>query len=143
MRESNLYILTLAVLCGASFLSWPAAAQSMSPRGGTLSVYEAGYADGRAMDSRPYDPSTRDANGNRVIVNGVIRTDATVWSRADGTDYGGAAGGADFFSSGATNSSVTAIGNLLTVTVDGSWNTVIVNSTQNNAGNVTAAIRPR
>lgn len=122
-----------------------AQAQSAPARGGTLSTYEAGYGNGRAMDSRTFDPSTRDANGNRLIINGIIQADASGQTRSDGVVDGGTLSGADYFSTGASTASTTAVGNLLTVTVDGSWNTVIVNSSQSNTGNVIAngPARPR
>ncbi len=122
----------------------PAMAQTAPARGGTLSTYEAGYANGRAMESRTFDPSTRDANGNRLIVNGIIQADAAGQTRSDGAYNNGAVSGADYFTTGASSGSTTAVGNLLTVTVDGSWNTVIVNSSQSNSGDVSAGReRPR
>jgi holdfast attachment protein HfaA len=132
-------------LSGAVALPVPALAQSTPARGGTLSTYEAGYANGRAMDSRTFDPSTRDANGNRLIINGIIQADASRQTRSDGVVDGGTLSGADYFSTGASTASTTAVGNLLTVSVDGSWNTVIVNSSQSNTGNVIAngPARPR
>jgi holdfast attachment protein HfaA len=76
---------------------------------------------------------TRDANGNRIIIDGIIQggLDQSSISR---TSLGGAADA----SSGAGFGSSTAIGNNLTVITQGNWNTVIVNSTQTNTGTVTA-----
>ena len=115
-----------------------AQAQSAPARGGTLSTYEAGYANGRQMEGRTYAPSSRDPNGNRLIVNGIIQSESSSYFESDGNRGDQAASGADYFSSGAASYSSTAIGNLLTVSVAGSWNTVIVNSTQTNTGTVTA-----
>jgi holdfast attachment protein HfaA len=128
----------LTALAAAVALPGPVLAQSTPARGGTLSTYEAGYGNGRSMDSRTFDPSTRDANGNRLIINGIIQADASGQTRSDGIVDGGAVSGADYFSTGASSNATTAVGNLLTVNVAGSWNTVIVNSTQTNTGNVTA-----
>ena len=88
------------------------------------------FSRGFGMESDSFDapiqPSTRDANGNRLIVNGQIMTDTTLTG-----------GIADGFSSGVGGSSQ-AIGNQLNVVTQGSWNTVIVDSTQINNGDVSA-----
>lgn len=131
-----------AALSAGLVLPIPAQAQTAPARGGTLSTYEAGYANGRSMDSRTFDPSTRDADGNRLIVNGIIQADAAGQTRSDGNAGQSTVSGADYFSSGAMNTSTTAVGNLLTVSVVGSWNTVIVNSTQSNTGDITATGSP-
>lgn len=133
--------LCAAVLAGLS-LPIPALAQTAPARGGTLSTYEAGYANGRAMDSRTFDPSTRDADGNRLIINGIIQADAAGQTRSDGSAGQQTVSGADYFSSGAMTSSTTAVGNLFTVSVVGSWNTVIVNSAQSNTGDISAFAAP-
>ena len=105
-----------------------AAAQAQSNNGSSLN---AGY--GRASTaSGNYGVSagTRDANGNRVIIDGIIQggLDQSSISR---TSAGAMGTGAGF-------GGATAIGNNLTVITQGSWNTVIVNSTQINNGDVTA-----
>lgn len=143
--RKSISVPVLFALAGTVALPVPALAQSTAARGGTLSTYEAGYANGRAMDSRTFDPSTRDSNGNRLIINGIIQADATGQTRSDGVVNPGRVSGADYFTSGASTASTTAVGNLLTVTVDGAWNTVIVNSSQANTGNVVAngSVRPR
>ncbi|MCG8648307.1 MAG: holdfast anchoring protein HfaA [Pirellulales bacterium] len=84
-------------------------------------------------ESRPFDPGTRDANGNRVIIDGriVTESDASFVTRSD---FGGVGGGG-FGLGGAT-----AIGNQLNVVTQGSWNTVIVDSTQINEGDQTAQV---
>lgn len=73
----------------------------------------------------PINPQTRDANGNRLIVNGQIMTDSTLTG-----------GIGDGFSSGA--GSAQAVGNQLNVVTQGNWNTVIVNSNQTNNGDISA-----
>ena len=85
---------------------------------------------------------TRDENGNRLIVDGVIQdgsseTDVDSDTGGAGSVYSGA-GGRRRGGSG----TATAIGNNLQVITTGNWNTVIVNSTQINNGNVTANSRP-
>lgn len=73
---------------------------------------------------------TLDANGNRVIIDGIIQggLDQSSISQTSGLSGG----------SGAGYGGATAIGNNLSVITQGSWNTVIVNSTQTNTGTVTA-----
>jgi holdfast attachment protein HfaA len=81
------------------------------------------------------DVSTRDANGNRIVVDGLILTgdDQSVFSRAGAT-----AGAGDVFSGAGANGSASAIGNNLVVVTQGSYNTVIISSQQTNNGNQTA-----
>ncbi|MBL4596524.1 MAG: holdfast anchoring protein HfaA [Robiginitomaculum sp.] len=74
-----------------------------------------------------FNPSTRGSDGNRLIVNGriVLGNDSSL--------SGGI--GSDFF--GSQGYSGSAIGNQLNVITTGSWNTVIIDSTQINNGNQT------
>ena len=88
--------------------------------------FESGYGNARDTVSQPFNPSTRDANNNRLIENGIIMSPGSSNSLA---------GGASIASSGA---SATAVGNLLNVNIVGSWNTVILNNNQTNNGNITA-----
>ena len=91
--------------------------------------YNAGYCRVSGQENRMVDYSTRDANGNRVIVDGVMLTgeDQSTFTRSGGSldSYSGAG-------------SSTAIGNNLVVITQGSYNVVIVDSTQINNGDVTA-----
>lgn len=107
-------------------------AQAQSNNGVNLN---AGYGRG-STSSGNYGVSvtgTRDANGNRVIIDGIIQggLDQSVISR---TSLSGAADSG----AGAGFGGATAIGNNLSVITQGNWNTVIINSTQINNGNVTA-----
>lgn len=109
-----------------------ASAQSMSANSAT---YNAGYGRTAGQENRAIDPNTRDANGNRVIVDGLILTgeDQSVYSRA------GVTGGAgDTYSGAGASGGASAIGNNLVVVTQGSNNTVIVSSQQTNNGNQTA-----
>lgn len=111
-----------------------AAAQSAGSTG--ASQFQQGYGAARSSTARGTTGSTRDANGNRLIVDGIIQSGASSYSRQSGgvaNAYSGAGG-----SRGATIGGSTAIGNQLNVVVQGSWNTVIVNSNQTNNGDVTA-----
>lgn len=112
----------------------PAAAQSMTTNSASMN---AGYGRSSGQENRMVEYSTRDANGNRVIVDGVMLTgsDQSVYSssRSNGSldAYSGVGGIGGYAGS-------TAIGNNLTVITQGNNNTVIVNSSQVNNGNVTA-----
>jgi holdfast attachment protein HfaA len=89
--------------------------------------FNGGYGRAPGTENMPVRVGTRDGNGNRMIVDGIIQTgdDNSTFARQSGQGAG--------FGSGST-----AIGNNLVVVTQGSWNTVIVNSTQTNNGNVTA-----
>ena len=85
-----------------------------------------------------FDPGTRDANGNRLIVDGRIITGEDLSTFSSGTL---ATGGQSLSGAGFLNQSFgqsTAIGNQLNVITQGSFNTIIVDSTQTNNGNQTA-----
>ncbi|MEM7493981.1 MAG: holdfast anchoring protein HfaA [Pseudomonadota bacterium] len=73
----------------------------------------------------------RDANGNRVIIDGLLNGGSglgyglnTRWGQTEG--YSGMIG--------------SALGNQLNVTVDGNYNTVIIDSTQINNGDQTVIL---
>ncbi|MBN8529767.1 MAG: holdfast anchoring protein HfaA [Caulobacterales bacterium] len=117
----------------------PCAASAQSYGSGGAAQFQAGYGGARYTTARPVTGSTRDANGNRLVVDGLIQTGASSYSSSSGgvaTAYsgaGGQGGGGQTQIGGAT-----AIGNSLNVVVQGNNNTVIVNSNQTNTGNVTA-----
>ena len=112
-----------------------AAAQSSGSAG--LSTFQNGYGGARQSVTSAQTGSTRDQNGNRLIVDGIIQPGASAYSRQSGgvsNTYSGVGGS----QGGNTVAGSTAIGNNLNVVVQGSHNTVIVNSRQTNTGNVTA-----
>jgi holdfast attachment protein HfaA len=95
--------------------------------------YNAGYGRISGQENRPVDVTTRDANGNRVIVDGLIL------SGEDQSSFSRASGAADAYAGvGALGGGASAVGNNLVVVTQGSNNTVIVNSAQTNTGNVSA-----
>lgn len=100
-----------------------------------LSDFERPFGFGFGEENRPFDPNTRDINGNRLIVDGriIIGDDLSSFTTSTLATGGQALSGAGF-GSGQT----TAIGNQLNVITEGSFNTVIVDSTQINNGNQTA-----
>lgn len=125
--------LTMKLALGAAVLATAGAAQAQS-LGSSSSSFNAGWGRASGSDNSPTaNGFARDANGNRVIVDGVIMTgsDQSSFSR---TDYSGASDNV----AGAGAAGATAIGNNLSVITQGNWNTVIVNSTQINNGDVTA-----
>ena len=121
--------LTAAVLGVATMASPTARAQSS----GSGSQFNSGYNWSSGQLSNAVNVSrTSDANGNHVIVDGVTQTgsDQSVF-------YAKRTGAGDTYS-GAGALGGTAIGNNLQVSVVGSNNTVVVNSTQTNNAPVTA-----
>lgn len=104
---------------------------------GGIGSLEAGYGNARAMESATFNPSTRDSQGNRIIKDGVIQTGSGGSQLSTVANAASALYGAAFFESGANNSA-TAVGNLVNVTVEGSNNTIVLNSVQNNSGNISA-----
>ncbi|MDQ8029043.1 MAG: holdfast anchoring protein HfaA [Brevundimonas sp.] len=112
----------------------PAAASAQSAGSSNMGGYTAGYGGSRYTTAQPQTGSTRDANGNRLIVNGIIQSGASAYSSTSG--------GVGYVGSGSRNGQTiggsTAIGNSLNVVVQGNHNTVIVNSSQVNNGNVSA-----
>ena len=116
---------------GAAALSGAVQAQSMST---SSASFQAGYGLSLHQMQTAVDPSTRDANGNRVLVDGMIvtGTDNSVYA------YSKTLGAGDAYSGAGALGGATAIGNSLSVVVNGSYNTVIVHNNQTNNGNVTA-----
>jgi holdfast attachment protein HfaA len=125
-----------ACVMALAALSAPAMAQNSGSSG--LSGFQAGYGGSRYTTATAQTGSTRDANGNRLIVDGIIQSGASSYSRASGgvaSSYAGAGASAN---GGTTIGGSTAIGNSLNVVVQGNHNTVIVNSRQTNTGNINA-----
>jgi holdfast attachment protein HfaA len=107
-----------------------ARAQSMNANS---AAYNAGYGRVAGQENQPVEVGIRDANGNLVIVDGVIQTGV------DQSSFGSfATSGAGETVSGA-GGGASAIGNNLEVVTQGSYNTVIVNSQQTNTGDVSAS----
>lgn len=122
-------IIGAAALAAALAAAAGASAQSMDAY---PSSFNAGWGRSEGSESRAVQlRNGRDENGNRLIVDGVIQTgsDQSSFFRSDGAGDSG---------SGAAFGGGTAIGNSLSVNVVGSWNTVIVDSTQINNGDVVA-----
>lgn len=132
MRRSHL--VSAVALAAFALAAGQAVAQNLSA---TSSSYNAGYGRNPGDEERGIgDTSMRDANGNLIAVNGVVTSSASAQASAAawGASFGGS--GAGFGQLGGA----TAIGNNLNVTVQGNWNTVIVDSTQINNGDVSATV---
>jgi holdfast attachment protein HfaA len=99
------------------------------------STYSTGYGMTAGEENVAPSGSTRDANGNRVIVNGVMGS-SSMTSLQGATQSGVGTPG------WGNSASASAIGNSLNVVVVGSWNTVVVDSKQINNGdqNATASL---
>lgn len=106
-----------------------------------LSDFERPFGFGFGEQNQPFDPGTRDINGNRLIVDGRIITgdDLSSFSTSTLATGGQSLSGAGFFGQGfGGQQQNSAIGNQLNVVTQGSFNTIIVDSTQINNGNQTA-----
>ena len=131
-----------AAACAATLFAGAAAAQSLTTNSAS---FNGGWNRIQGLENHAVDVSTRDENGNRIIVDGIIQDGDENSEYVDsdssgaGTVYAGAGGRRR---GRGVNSTATAIGNNLQVITTGNWNTVIVNSTQINNGNVTANSRP-
>lgn len=112
-------------LLAVAFLATPAIADPIP--GGTGDVERAFGMNWESFDT-PINPASRDENGNRTIVNGRMEL--------EGTLTGGIMDGG--FASGLGGASAQAIGNQLNVITQGNYNTVIVDSTQINNGDISA-----
>ena len=125
------------ILIAAFVAALPAAALAQTSGSAGASSMQAGYGNARGATQSAQTGSTRDANGNRLIVNGLIQSGASAYSNVSGgvsSNYSGVGGS----NGGTTIGGSTAIGNSLNVVVQGNWNTVIVRSTQVNNGDVNA-----
>jgi holdfast attachment protein HfaA len=109
-----------------------ASAQTMTANSAN---YNAGYGRVADEENQPVDPTMRDANGNLVVVDGIIQAgqDQSVFSNF------GAGGAFDTAAGVSTSTAASAVGNNLVVVTQGNNNTVVVNSTQTNTGNVSAS----
>jgi len=99
------------------------------------SSFNGGYGRYNGQENRTVEFSIRDGSGNLAIVDGLIQSNAQ--SGGGGSASASASAGLTGGVGGAAASS-SAIGNNLTVVTQGNYNTVIVNSTQINNGNVSA-----
>jgi holdfast attachment protein HfaA len=119
-------------LVALTFLALTASMASAQAGDWTSSAMYNGY--GATSQNAPSSYSMRDANGNLTMVNGQITS--AQYSQGSGAQYAG--GGVGMGGAGSAYGQATAIGNSLNVTVIGSHNTTIIDSSQINNGNQTA-----
>ena len=125
----------------ATIMTVLAPASALGQSVSTTAQWERPYGVAAGQENRPWSgasasagtaagagAASRGAAGNRVIIDGIIQTGVGVSSR--GGLFGGGVG-----------AGATAIGNQLNVNVSGQYNTVIVNSTQTNNGDINATAR--
>ena len=100
----------------------------------TATSWEQPYGSSNAQSSRPWSGASasagaaaRSSAGNRVVIDGIIQTGVGVSTQTG------------LFGNGGVGANATAIGNQLNVNVSGQWNTVVVNSTQTNNGDINAS----
>jgi holdfast attachment protein HfaA len=127
-RRIGLAALGLLTAGAALSLAQAASAQTM---GANSASFNAGYGRTAGQENRPVDVTLGDANGNVTVVNGLIQAGASssVFAHAS-------AGAMDSVSG--VGGSASAIGNNLTVVVQGNNNITVVTATQTNTGTVTA-----
>ena len=123
---------TRSALIALTFAAFAAPVAAQAQATWTNSAMYNGYGANNMNSASSY--SMRDANGNLTMVNGQV-TSAQYSANSGGQSaYAGGVGmgGANAYGQ------ATAIGNSLNVTVIGSHNTTIIDSTQINTGNQTA-----
>ena len=130
--------LRIAWAAGAAILAAataaPAFAQTMTANSAS---YNAGWGRTADQENQAINPQMRDANGNLLVVNGII-TNSSNQGLFSGGGVSSASAGAGSSSSIAFASGATAIGSSLSVVTQGDYNTVIVDARQTNNGAVTA-----
>jgi holdfast attachment protein HfaA len=120
-----------------TLLAMPALAQPPSPAASVSGEFERPFGFGYGEEQTSYEANTRDASGNRIILDGRIMTGMDNSSLSTSS---ASAGAWSQSTAGAGFSSGTAVGNQLNVITQGNWNTVIVNSTQINNGDQTTVL---
>ena len=126
------HVMAAAAALAAYVAAGAARAQSGSS---TLSGFQQGYSGGLSSFESQVNVSTYAQGTNSVFVDGVsqIGSDQSVFSKVGSTT-----GASDSFNGAGAVGGASAIGNSLSVNVSGQYNTVVVNSTQVNNGNVSA-----
>jgi holdfast attachment protein HfaA len=117
------------LIIGLHLTAPPAHAEPLTP-----ASLNAGYGRLMGQEARPIDPSTRDADNNRVIVNGLMGDPSGLGA---GLAPGLGDAVAPFAQMGRIEAS--AIANQINIVAAGSWNTIIVDATQTNSGAVQAS----
>lgn len=104
-----------------------AGAAAADPAASSAGEFDRAFGMGWESFDQPIEASTRDQNGNRTIINGRMQVEGTLTGGLMDYDMSGG--------------SAQAIGNQLNVVTQGNWNTVIVDSTQINNGDISADVQ--
>lgn len=125
----------IAVAAGFSVLLFSGAAHAAAAWENSAS-YNSAYAMASGQENQAINPSLRDANGNLTIVNGNFTSGTMQMTGASSSSQqqSGVGNGTNL------SGTATAIANSLNVITSGSNNTVVVNATQTNNGNVTSTV---
>ena len=121
--------LAVAAALAASF---PATA---NPAAEFAGEYERPYGFAYGEEERPFDAGTRDGLSNRIIVDGRIMVGDDLSGLTQYGLYNG-----QQTQSGAGYSQGSAVGNQLNVITNGSYNTIVIDSTQVNNGDQTVIL---
>jgi holdfast attachment protein HfaA len=114
-------------------LAGMAQAQTMNTNSAS---FNAGYGRSSGQENQPVNVDMTDANGNLTVINGLFQANSSSMFAGASARLSGAID--SFSGAGGVGGSASAIGNNLNVVVQGSNNTVIVQSQQTNTGTVTA-----
>ncbi|OJU48540.1 Uncharacterised protein [Brevundimonas vancanneytii] len=137
MSSHSLTLMTVAAAAVLAVLpAGSAAAQSTGSAG--AGQFQAGYGASRYTTAQASRGTTRDANGNRLVVDGIIQQNGSAYSRSDSNASSSYLNGGVGSGGGTNIGGSTAIGNNLNVVVQGNRNTVVVNSNQTNNGAINA-----
>ena len=128
----------LALAGSATLLLGAPVAHAQSSGSAGAGAFQAGYGGSRYTTQQAQTGSTRDASGNRLIVDGIIQSGASSYASSSAGVSSSYSGAGSSSNGGTIIGGATAIGNSLNVVVQGNHNTVIVNSRQTNNGNISA-----
>lgn len=119
-----------------------AAVAQANPAGNYAGEFERPFGYAYGEEERAFDANTRDINGNRVIIDGRIVVGDDLSSLSSNGVYGYRFNGSGAAYSGYSGfgNNTAAVGNQLNVITQGSYNTVVIDSTQINNGDQTAVL---
>jgi len=135
MARTYIRRMGLAAAAGLAVLTIAGLAQAQMMTTNSAS-FNAGYGRYSGQENQPVNVETTDPNNNTVLINGLFQASSNSIFAGSSARLSGAAD--SFSGAGGVGGSSTAIGNSLNVVVNGSYNTVIVQSQQTNNGDVTA-----
>lgn len=130
-----------ALLAFGAALIWANDAMA-EPFATTAGEFNTPYGESYGQESQPFDPRTRDSAGNRTIISGriLLGEESSTLPPSLAASYASSSASASASGGFGGFGGATAIGNQLNVIVQGDWNTVVVDATQTNNGDVTAIV---